>query len=177
MGTGTVAGGAAAARAGELGAIGPGVRRSVAPPYPVLGRSNAHVHGDSRHISAGRVFTSRAAGRRLRAFLDENRPSSGRLSAPRPGSAVVALSDLGALDQRGSGLVDLWAERGRHLRDLGCHAAGGRPVSPRGLPERTEPILDHPALGNRASTPTPPRSVRSKPRLSSGKSSRSSRSR
>ena len=37
---------------------------------------------------------------------------------PPPGSAVVALSDLGALEPRGSGLVALWAERGRRLRDL-----------------------------------------------------------
>ena len=36
---------------------------------------------------------------------------------PASGSAVVALSDLGALDQRGSGIVSLWAERGRHLRN------------------------------------------------------------
>ncbi len=38
---------------------------------------------------------------------------------PPPGSAVVALSDLGALDQSGLGLVARWAERGRRLRDLG----------------------------------------------------------
>ncbi len=37
---------------------------------------------------------------------------------PPPGSAVVALSDLGALAPSGSGLVSLWAERGRRLRDL-----------------------------------------------------------
>ncbi len=37
---------------------------------------------------------------------------------PPPGSAVVALSDLGTLAASGSGLVDLWAERGRRLRDL-----------------------------------------------------------
>ncbi len=37
---------------------------------------------------------------------------------PPPGSAVVALSDLGALAPRGSCLVALWAERGRRLRDL-----------------------------------------------------------
>ncbi len=37
---------------------------------------------------------------------------------PLPGSAVVALSDLGRWRPEGSGLVDLWAERGRSLRDM-----------------------------------------------------------
>ncbi len=37
---------------------------------------------------------------------------------PPPGSAVVALGDLGALARGGSRLIALWAERGRRLRDL-----------------------------------------------------------
>ena len=37
---------------------------------------------------------------------------------PPPGSAVVALGDLGVLARGGSRLIALWAERGRRLRDL-----------------------------------------------------------
>jgi formylglycine-generating enzyme required for sulfatase activity len=37
---------------------------------------------------------------------------------PPPGSTVVALSDLGVLDQRGSALSEWWIERGRWLRDV-----------------------------------------------------------
>jgi len=36
---------------------------------------------------------------------------------PPPGSAAVALTDLGALARNGSRLISLWADRGRRLRD------------------------------------------------------------
>src|SRR5208282_2493065 len=77
MGPGTVPGGDAEISAKGLGAIGPGVRRSVSTIDPLLGRPEPCLPRASRHLSPGRVLESRAAGGLSRAVVDENRRSSG----------------------------------------------------------------------------------------------------
>ena len=61
---------------------------------------------------------------------------------------MVALSDLGAFDQRGLGRVAPLGRAGATTPRSGSEAAGGRALPPRGLPGRAKSLLDRPALGN-----------------------------
>jgi formylglycine-generating enzyme required for sulfatase activity len=81
---------------------------------------------------------------------------------PTPGTAVVALSDLGVLARGGSSLVALWAERGRRLRELDVKPLAvvpfRRAACPRELsrywtilPWETSADADAPALGDEES--------------------------
>ena len=95
---------------------------------------------------------------------------------PPPGSTVVALSDLGVLDQRGSALSERWIERGRWLRDLELKPLALVPYRRAVCPQELSRYWTIIPWETSAPTPTLPRSRRRKPRHSSSRSSRCCRS-